>query len=69
MNGSHIKVSGLEAEVGSAQMKKGKWAGGKEKEKKKRKEQRFWSVLAQQNFLRVLRIGFEQFEVFKIFKH
>ena len=50
MNGSHIKVSGLEAEVGSAQMKKGKWAGGKEKEKKKRKEQRFWSVSAQQIF-------------------
>ena len=45
MNGSHIKVSGLEAEVGSAQLKKGKWAGGKEKEK----EQRFWSVSAQQN--------------------
>ena len=50
--------------VGSAQMIERKVGKRKGRETEEGTE-----VLAQQNFLRVLRIGFEQFEVFKIFKH
>ena len=50
--------------VGSAQMIESKVGRRKGNETEEGTE-----VSAQQNFLGVLRIGFEQFEVFKFFKH